>query len=341
MSSIEQIVPEKTTRHNEEGTGQKLDVEVTSSHLVCFNRSDDPLDPQNWPARKKCNLATLMCAPAAPVILEEFSSANRLYEVLQVSIWELGEAFGPLLIAPLSEMYGRAPIYHAANVLFCIFSVASALSSSLSMLITFRFFNGIAVASVVLNPSIVGDIFITEERGGAMSILTVLPLLGPCIGPVIGGYVTQSIGWRWLFWLAAVFAGVVEIAFAFFFCETYKVQILRRKARLLRKQTGDPMYRSEHDVVFDLATFLTTSIIRPVRMTILSPIIFLLSLYVAVVFAYTYILFTTLTKVFGDNYQFSTSSASLTFLGLGKIYLACVEAVAEQFELTTNQVSAL
>lgn len=46
------------------------------------------------------------------------------------------------------------------------------------MLIAFRFFNGIAVASVVLNPSIVGDMFIVEERGNAMSILTVAPLLG-------------------------------------------------------------------------------------------------------------------------------------------------------------------
>lgn len=258
-----------------------------------------------------------MCAPAAPLILKDFSSTDRLYETLLVSIWEMGEAFGPLLIAPLSEMYGRAPVYHSANVLFCIFSAASALSKDLNMLIVFRFFNGITVASVVLNPSIIGDMFITEQRGSAMSILTLAPLLGPVLGPVIGGYLSQSIGWRWLFWLAAIVAAAIEIVFAFFFRETYKVQILRHKAKMLRRQTGDQSYRSDHDTTFSAKTFLTTSIIRPVRMMILSPMIFFLSLYVAVVFAYTYILFTTMTEVFQDNYGFSTGSASLTFLGLG------------------------
>ena len=263
------------------------------------------------------NLATLMCAPAAPLILKDLSSRNQIDETLLVSIWELGEAFGPLLIAPLSEMYGRAPVYHGANVLFCIFSVASAVSSSMDMLIVFRFFNGIAVASVVLNPSIIGDMFITEQRSSAMSILTLAPLLGPVLGPVTGGYISKSIGWRWLFWLAAIFAAAIEIGFVFFFRETYKVQILRRKAKILRRETGDPSLRSEYDMTFSMETFLTSSIIRPARMLILSPIIFMLSFYVAVVFAYTYILFTTMTEVFEDRYGFSTGSASLTFLGLG------------------------
>ena len=258
-----------------------------------------------------------MCAPAAPLISKNFSSVSQLDQTLLVSIWELGEAFGPLLIAPLSEMFGRAPVYHAANILFCVFSIASAVSSNMNMLIAFRFFNGIAVASVVLNPSIIGDIFITEQRGSAMSIMTLAPLLGPVLGPVAGGYISQSIGWRWLFWLAAIFAAAIEIGLALFFKETYKVQILRCKATNLRKETGDPSFRSEHDNAFSTKAFLTTSIIRPAKMLILSPIIFLLSFYVAVVFAYTYILFTTMTEVFQSTYGFSTGSASLTFLGLG------------------------
>ena len=214
-------------------------------------------------------------------------------------------------------MYGRAPVYHGANILFCIFSLASGVSSNMNMLVAFRFFNGIAVASVVLNPSIIGDMFITEQRGSAMSIMTLAPLLGPVLGPVAGGYISQSIGWRWLFWLAAIFAAAIEIGFAFFFRETYKVQILRRKAAILRKETGDPLFKSQHDTNFSAKTFLTTSLIRPARMLILSPIIFLLSFYVSIVFAYTYILFTTMTEIFQDRYGFSTGSASLTFLGLG------------------------
>ena len=158
-----------------------------------------------------------MCAPAAPLIFDDFSPTNRLDETLLVSIWELGEAFGPVLTASLSKMCGRALFYHGENVLFCIFSVASAVSSNMEMLIVFPFFNGIAVASVVLNPSIIGDMFITEQRGSAMSIMTLAPLLGPVLGPVAGGYISKSIGWRWLFWLAAIFAAAIEIGFVLFF----------------------------------------------------------------------------------------------------------------------------
>ena len=66
----------------------------------------------------------------------------------------------------------------------------------------------------------------------------------------------------------------------------------------MRRETGDPSLRSEHDTTLTIKSLLTTSIIRPARMLILSPIVFLLSFYVAVVFAYTYILFTTITEIF-------------------------------------------
>ena len=101
-------------------------------------------------------------------------------------------------------MYGRAPVYRSANVFFCIFSITSALNKDLNMLTVFRFFNRVTVASVVLNPSIIGGMFITEQHGSAMSILTSAPLLGPVLGPLIGAYVSQLIGWRWLFWLAGL-----------------------------------------------------------------------------------------------------------------------------------------
>lgn len=262
-----------------------------------------------------------MIAPAGPRILKDLSSEKSLYQILLVSIWELGEGFGPILIAPLSELVGRAPIYNGANILFCIMSLVSGFSSNMSMLIAFRFLNGIAVASVVLNPSIVGDMFITEERGSAMSILSLAPLLGPVLGPIAGGYLSETIGWRWVLWLAASFAAVIEIAFAILFRETYKVQILRKKARRMRKQTGNHLYRSEYDQKVDLKSLTISSIGRPLRMMILSPMIFLLSLYTSVVFAYTYVVFTTMTEIFQTNYGFSTGSASLTFLGLGEHFL--------------------
>ena len=258
-----------------------------------------------------------MCTPAAPLILKEFSSTNQLYVTFLVSIWELGEAFGPLLMAPLSEVYGRVVIYNTANILFIAFSIAGAVSSNLNMLIAFRFLNGITVASVTLNPSIVGDMFIVEERGTAMSIMGLTPLLGPVAGPIIGGYLSQDIGWRWTFWLAAIMATATEIVFLAVFRETYKPKILERKAAKLREKTGVTSFHAAHSNAITRDSLLKISIVRPARMLILSPIVLLLAIYVATVFGYLYLLFTSLTEVFQQAYGFSTGEVSLTFLGIG------------------------
>ena len=256
-----------------------------------------------------------MCAPANDLILSSFRSTNSLYATLIVSIWELGEAFGPLLIAPLSEMFGRVYVYNAANILFIICSVIAALSVNLDMLVAFRFFNGVAVASVVLNPSIIGDLFVQERRGKAMALINLPPLLGPVAGPIIGGYLARAKGWRWVFWFSTLVAGACECFFLAFFRETYKVTILRRKAKRLRRETGRDA-RSKYDVKSKKALVMET-LIRPMQMLVSSPIILFLAVYMAVVYGYIYILFTTLAQVFETEYHFSQGLVGVTFLGIG------------------------
>lgn len=259
-----------------------------------------------------------MCTPAVPLIQQDFKTKNNnLYSILLVSIWELGEAFGPLLVAPLSEYYGRVPVYHTANILFVVFSIASAVSSNTQMLIAFRFFNGLSVASITLNPAIVGDLFVTEEQGTGQAMMGLAPLIGPVFGPAIGGYMAESVGWRWMFWLLAIGSGVIEIGFIIFFRETYKVTLLRRKTAMLRKKTGNENLRPAIERPQGAKNFLRKAIIRPARMLFLSPVIFILAIYVSVVFAYLYILFTNITEVFETNYGFSTGSSGLVYIGLG------------------------
>jgi MFS family permease len=79
--------------------------------------------------------------------------------VLIVTIWELGEATGPLFLAPLSELCGRFVVYNVANCLFIIGTIISTLSQSINFLIFARFATGYTVAADVLNPAIIGDTF--------------------------------------------------------------------------------------------------------------------------------------------------------------------------------------
>lgn len=146
-----------------------------------------------------------MFAPGVPEVMMEFHSSSTILASMVVSIYILGYSFGPLFIAPLSELYGRRWIYHGSNILFVAFTIACAKSTSLGMLIAFRFLAGMMGATpITIGGGTNADMFRTEERGAAMAIWSMGPLLGPVVGPVAGAYLSQAAGWRWDFWLLTI-----------------------------------------------------------------------------------------------------------------------------------------
>jgi multidrug resistance protein len=146
-----------------------------------------------------------MFAPAISEVMAEFHSDNEALASFVVSVYVLGFAFGPLFLAPMSELYGRWILYMACTALFFILTIACAVSSSLNMLIGFHFLAGTAGgASIAIGGGSIADLFPQEERGLAISPYTLGPVLAPAIGPVIGGFLSQAKGWRWIFWLITI-----------------------------------------------------------------------------------------------------------------------------------------
>lgn len=130
-----------------------------------------------------------MFAPGVEEVLTEFKSTSTILASFVGSIYILGYGAGPLIVAPLSEMYGRTPVYHGSNLLFVIFTAAYALSNSMPMLIVFRFLAGAAGSTPVsIGGSTLGDIFSPEERGAAITIWSMGPLLGPVVEPCCWPY---------------------------------------------------------------------------------------------------------------------------------------------------------
>jgi multidrug resistance protein len=248
----------------------------------------------------------------------EFHSSSNFLETFVVSIFVLGFAFGPLLVAPLSEIYGRRPVYLVSITLFLIFTVACAVSNSLGMLIVFRFFCGCAGSTAItLGGATIGDSFPQDKRGVAMATWGMGPMLGPILGPIIGGYLSASKGWRWVFWLQTIISGALALFGFILLKETYPVVILEKKVATLRKSTGNGRLRSALHDGLSPKKRITQAIIRPLKMLFLSPIVLLLSIYVTFLFGLTYLFVTTFPRVFTKQYGFSTGSTGLTYLGLG------------------------
>lgn len=99
--------------------------------------------------------------------------------------------------------------------------------------------------------------------------------------------------------------------------ETYAPVLLERKTERLRKETGNDQLKSKYDIGLSHSEFLKRSIVRPLKMLFRSPVVFLMSLYMAVVYGYLYLLFTTMTEVFESKYNFHGGTVGLAYLGIG------------------------
>jgi MFS family permease len=237
---------------------------------------------------------------------------------------------GPLFLAPPSEIYGRRVILNISTANFALWQIGCALAPNISSLIIFRLFTGIGGSGcLTIGGGVVSDLFEKQQRGLAMTIFTVGPLLDPVLGPLCGGFIGQRAGWRWvemgmrtqniesverqmltvvqIFWILLIAGGAVTTALFIFLRETNPVILIQRKTHRLRKELN----RSDLHSCFEIinksrnrtkATILLSGIIRPTKMLIFSPIVAILGLYIAVIYGLLYLLFTTVTFVFSNTY---------------------------------------
>jgi MFS family permease len=120
-----------------------------------------------------------------------------------------------------------------------------------------------------------------------------------------------------IFWVLAICAAFAMLWCLIFARETYAPVLLERKAKKLRKDTGNPDLKSRLDLGITPAELWKRSLLRPMKLMFLSLICALMSLYLAIVYGIMYLLFTTFTFVFEENYGFSQSIVGLVYIGLG------------------------
>lgn len=225
-------------------------------------------------------------------------------------------------MAPMSEIYGRYPVFNIANILFILGVILGAVSQTTNLFIFSRFLTGFAVASNVLNPAIIGDIYVSESRGSGMSLLMLAPLVGGTVGPAIGGVLAEKMGWRTILWLCAGVAILCEVLFFAYLRETYKVTILQRKAARLREEMNDDSLKCAWEVEDGgLRVWWQTmrsSFARPLVVMWSSGVLKVMSFYGGFVFTFYYIMATSLSGILKDNYGFSPSLTGSAFIFFSK-----------------------
>jgi multidrug resistance protein len=134
-----------------------------------------------------------------------------------------------------SETLGRRTIYIVSFTLFVIFSVLSAVSVNISMLIVMRVLGGGASASVqAVGAGTIADIWEPAERGLAMGVFYLGPLMGPLFAPIIGGALAEGFSWRATMWFLTIFGAVMLLMLLFCLPET----LVKRPAAPPDETTG-------------------------------------------------------------------------------------------------------
>ncbi|KAJ5427413.1 MFS transporter [Penicillium cf. griseofulvum] len=306
-------------------------IELKDPNVVDWDGPDDPANPLNWPASRKnihvaivsiftltANLAATMFAPGAKELADEFGITDSTLETMTVSLYVLGFAIGPLILAPLSELYGRLIVYNFCNVAYLAFTFGCAFSTNTAMFLVFRFIAGSAAAGPMsIGGGTVADVTVQEKRGKAMALFTMGPILGPILGPLIGGFVSQYLGWRWTFRIILILSGIITAATFALIRETNATIILSRRVEQLRKETGNPNLVAARASNLTPKQMLLRAIVRPLKLLIFSPIVLLISLYTGLMFGIIFLLFATFPTVFHGVYGFDEGISGLAYLGLG------------------------
>lgn len=300
-----------------------LDPEI---EFVTF-KIDDPENPYNWPLWLRWvytliySLAVILAsyglsslALGLPLINEKYHVSTEV-SILTVSLMVIGFLVGPLLWAPLSEQIGRRPVYFISFGLYTIFNIPVALLPNIGGVLACRFLLGVFSSSALTNVAASLVDMHDTTRGFAIAFFSFCPYSGPVLGGVVNGFISvDSKRYDLMVWVNMAFAGAMWIAMAFI-PETYGPAILHRRAKKMRKETGNPKIMTEQEATpLSFRELVENNLYRPIKFIFQEPVLDSICFFVALIYALLYAFFFAYPYIFGKLYGFKDDKIGLMYV---------------------------
>ncbi|KAF8333589.1 MFS multidrug transporter-like protein [Cantharellus anzutake] len=285
---------------------------------------EHPYHPIHWPAWKKWALATIYCGlqtfvtllstdylPVEFLIQEKWGGSTQVVTLGQ-SMFIIGTAVGPVVLGPLSDIWGRKWLYVGAMYLYALTNIGIALPTGLPMLIIFMFLAGVTGSVALCNVAgTISDMFGDDAGAGqAMALFVSSANIGPSLGSPVGEWIAENphMGYPWIGWINVIIGGT------FATCMTLLPETLPSIVipRTVKEKDGVEMElpisrRSALDeVVFTLTMAL--------RIMITEPIVLSLGLYNGFAYGLLFLYLDGVFDVFVVNYGLSYIGGNLTYL---------------------------
>ncbi|KAI8061547.1 major facilitator superfamily domain-containing protein [Gilbertella persicaria] len=261
-------------------------------------------------------LTSSIYVPAIDQVRQSFNASNTSINAT-ISLYVFIMGLAPLLWASLSERHGRRTVYLLATILYVGSTIGCALSNSVGLFIALRAIQAVgASAAQAVGAGTITDLFDVHERGNAMGLFLLGPLVGPVVGPIAGGFINEYMNWQFIFWFLSAMGGLIFIFILFFLPET-SVLILKRRALAKQvKETGTTVVQGTLQKQNDGKETFLESMARPFKF-ITKPLVIIATTPYSMAYGFMYFVIASLPHQLSIHYQFSSYQIGLSYLANG------------------------
>ena len=302
----------------------------TDVELVTFPPGD-PENPRNWPLWRKWSIVIVIAfidltvsftasgfSPAATKFAKDFKVSSEVATLgLSMTVW--GFALGPMTLAPLSEYYGRSPIYIASYGTYLFFVLGTALVQNLGGFLVLRFLSGWFSAVTIANfGGSIADLFEPHATGIPMSLFLWAATVGSPLGYFLFSFIAQNRDWRDCFWALLGICGGLWLIMTVTLKETrHSILLLRRAARERKERGTDAIEVPDSMKQRGPRELFKTALTRPFRFLFTEAIIVFGALYNGYLYGLSFLFNGAFSLVFGkDGHGFNIVGVGLCFLGI-------------------------
>lgn len=302
-----------------------LIVSIISIAATCICLSFFPITTNKLISRTVSGFASNIYFPSIPTIANDLNVSIELTN-LTVTSYLLFQGIAPSLWGPLSDVKGRRVAYCYTFVVFLAACIGLANTRNYATLIVLRCLQSAGSASTIaIGSGVLGDITTRDERGGYMGAFQAGLLVPVAAGPIIGGALADSFGWRSVFWFLAIYSGVFLLILVLALPETLRSivanggkrpssMISRFPLNLYQSTTKGPWNSDASSLQAMVRTSI--DITGPVRILMCkhaAPIIIFLAIYYAI----WQMSITAMSSLFKSRYGLSEVQIGLTFIANG------------------------
>lgn len=321
MQEVDFDMPLTVTRKVEHNGGNFLVLEFVEG---------DKENPFNWSGKRKAFISCLLCLMTLFIglattayssgisdMVEDFGVSNELGQ-LGLFTFNFTCALAPLFLAPFCELAGRRVVYVGSYVCFALMFIGLALGQNIATIIVCRALLGLfGCVGTILVGGTFGDMYTPAHRAIPMASFSFIAIFGTVAAPIYAGFIDQALGWRWVEGIQGLANIPLGIVIAIFLTETRGGVTLSKRAKMLRKNTGDERFVTHNDLEAPgIKQMLHNSSVKAIRMLFTEPVVFAFGLWISFAWFLTFLFLSVIPITFADKRGWGEGVAGLPYIAL-------------------------